>query len=290
MIRSRGHCNTMGTASSDEHHGRGSRHDHSRHRPAPRRPDSRLLEGAHASGRLAVELVRQGRTISQVITQRVVPQRDRRARRCRRVDQRRRASAGHRGAPRDRPRASTTSTASGAGVPLLVNLQPAGEYLMEDLYRAGGVLAVLAAGRRTCSIRQPITVTGRDARARPSADHPVWDTEVITPRDEPLQADAGIAVLRGNLAPRRRHREARRGQRPTLLVHRGPAVVFDSVEDLHGAHRRPGPARHPGLGARAARLRPAGLPGHAGGGQPAAAEEDAANRAFATWCGSATDG
>ena len=64
------------------------------------------------------------------------------------------------------------------------------------------------------------------------AGHPVWDADVITPREKPLQEDAGIAVLRGNLAPRGAIVKPAAAS-PELLVHRGPAVVFDSVEDLH---------------------------------------------------------
>ena len=67
MIRSRGHCNTMGTASSMSimAEALGMTIPGLAGTPAA---DSRLLEGAHESGRLAVELVQQGRTISQVIT------------------------------------------------------------------------------------------------------------------------------------------------------------------------------------------------------------------------------
>ena len=114
-------------------------------------------------------------------------------------------------------------------MPLLVNLQPAGRYLMEDLFRAGGLLAVLA---QVTDLLDPtaITVTG-GTLVEALADRPVWDAEVITPRERPLQDDAGIAVLRGNLAPRGAIVKPAAAS-PELLVHRGPAVVFDSVEDL----------------------------------------------------------
>ena len=92
MIRSRGHCNTMGTASTMGllAEALGTVLPGLAGTPAP---DSRLLEGAHATGRLAVELVAVDRRPSTVLTQGVVPQRDRRARRDRRIDQRRRAPA-----------------------------------------------------------------------------------------------------------------------------------------------------------------------------------------------------
>src|SRR5918998_352936 len=87
----------------------------------------------------------------------------------------------------------------GADVPLLVNLQPAGRDLIEDLFRAGGPLAVL---EQVKDLLDPsaITVTGRPLVDH-LADNPVWDSDVIAPRTAPLVESAGIAVLRGNVAP-----------------------------------------------------------------------------------------
>jgi dihydroxy-acid dehydratase len=228
MIRSRGHCNTMGTAStmSIMAEALGMTIPGLAGTPAP---DSRLLEGAHASGRLAVELVHEGRTISEVIT---------------------RESFHNAIVTLAAIGGSTNAVVHllaiagrlgidlrledfdriGAGVPLLVNLQPAGKYLMEDLFRAGGPLAVLL---KIQDLLDPtaITVTG-GTLVQAVADHPVWDADVITSREQPLQPDAGIRVLRGNLAPRGAIVKPAAAS-PELLVHRGPAVVFDSVEDLH---------------------------------------------------------
>jgi dihydroxy-acid dehydratase len=228
MIRSRGHCNTMGTASSMSimAEALGMTIPGLAGTPAP---DSRLLEGAHASGRLVVELVHEGRTISEVITREsfhnaIVTL----------------AAIGgstnavvHLLAIAGRLGIDLTLSdfdRIGAGVPLLVNLQPAGKYLMEDLFRAGGLLAVL---QQIQDLLEPaaITVTG-GTLVEAVAGHPVWDADVITPREEPLQKEAGIAVLRGNLAPRGAIVKPAAAS-PELLVHRGPAVVFDSVEDLH---------------------------------------------------------
>ena len=228
MIRSRGHCNTMGTASSMSimAEALGMTIPGLAGTPAP---DSRLLEGAHASGRLAVDLVREGRTISEVITREsfhnaIVTL----------------AAIGgstnavvHLLAIAGRLGIDLTLEdfdRIGAGVPLLVNLQPAGRYLMEDLFRAGGLLAVL---QQVQDLLDPtaVTVTG-GTLVEAVAGHPVWDADVITPREKPLQEDAGIAVLRGNLAPRGAIVKPAAAS-PELLVHRGPAVVFDSVEDLH---------------------------------------------------------
>jgi dihydroxy-acid dehydratase len=101
---------------------------------------------------------------------------------------------------------------------------------MDDLYRAGGLHAVLGQVR---DLLDPaaLTVTGR-----PLVDHlgdtAIHDREVIRSWDEPLREDAGIAILYGNLAPDGAVVKPAAAS-PHLLRHRGPAVVFDSVEDLH---------------------------------------------------------
>ena len=119
---------------------------------------------------------------------------------------------------------------TGANVPLLVNLQPAGQFLMEDFHRAGGLLAVL---REVEDLLDPaaVTVTGRPLVSY-LGEAEIWDREVIRPRSEPFQAHAGIAVLRGNLAPTGAVIKPAAAT-PALLQHRGRALVFDSIEDLH---------------------------------------------------------
>jgi len=118
----------------------------------------------------------------------------------------------------------------GAGVPLLVDLQPAGRHLMEDLHRAGGLAAVL---REVLDLldHEAITVTGRPLVESLAAAR-IWDGEVIRTRAAPLLPAAGIAVLRGNLAPDGAIVKPAAAS-PELLRHRGRAVVFDSVEDMH---------------------------------------------------------
>ncbi len=117
----------------------------------------------------------------------------------------------------------------GHDMPLLVNLQPSGTFLMEDFYYAGGVPAVV---RELGNVihRDAPTVNGKTTGEN-TADAPCWNREVIRPIENPLKQRAGIAVLRGNLAPdgaviKPSAATAR------LLRHRGPAVVFESVEDL----------------------------------------------------------
>jgi dihydroxyacid dehydratase/phosphogluconate dehydratase len=111
----------------------------------------------------------------------------------------------------------------------MANLQPSGTFLMDDLYRAGGVLALLSQVKDLFH-PEPITVTGRPL-VDYLDDRPVYDETVILPRSAPLREDAGIAVLRGNLAPRGAILKPSAAT-PGLLQHVGPAVVFDSIEDM----------------------------------------------------------
>src|SRR5687767_13827380 len=87
----------------------------------------------------------------------------------------------------------------GEDIPLLVNLQPAGEYLGEDYYRAGGVPAVIAELTRQGLIHEAaLTVNGRTIGEN-YRDATILDTNVIRPFDQPLIKKAGFSVLRGNL-------------------------------------------------------------------------------------------
>jgi len=118
----------------------------------------------------------------------------------------------------------------GSRVPVLVDLQPAGRFLMEDFHRAGGLAAVL---REVRDLLDPdaLTVTG-EPLVNHLDDAPIWDGEVIRTRAEPLVAEGGIAVLRGNLAPDGALIKPAAAS-AHLLRHRGRAVVFDSIEDFH---------------------------------------------------------
>ena len=118
----------------------------------------------------------------------------------------------------------------GRDIPCIVDLMPSGRFLMEDFYYAGGVPAVMAElGHRLHT--GAITVTGKTL-AETIAGAVCWNREVIRPIDAPLVANAGIAVLRGNLAPSGAVIKPSAAT-PALLQHRGPAVVFESIEDFH---------------------------------------------------------
>jgi dihydroxy-acid dehydratase len=228
MIRSRGHCNTMGTASTMGlvAEGLGMVLPGLAGTPAA---DSRLLTSAHETGRLAVEMVAAHRTPSSLLTRgsflnaivalaaiggstnAVVHLL---------------AIAGRLGIDLTQDDFDVT----GSGVPLLVDLQPAGRFLMEDFFRAGGLHAVLREVQDLLD-SAALTVTGK-----PLVDYlgeaEIWDREVIRPREDPLQENAGIAVLYGNLAPNGAVIKPAAAS-PHLMEHRGRAVVFDSIEDMH---------------------------------------------------------
>jgi dihydroxy-acid dehydratase len=228
MIRSRGHCNTMGTASTMAimAESLGTTIPGLAGTPAA---DSRLLEAAHAAGGEVIEMVRQDRRPSGLLS---------------------RGSFENAIVALAAVGGSTNAVIHllaiagrlgielslddfdriGSSVPLLVDLQPAGRFLMEDFHRAGGVLAVL---REVRDLLDPeaLTVTGRPL-VQYLDDAQIWDPEVIRTRTAPLQGEAGIAVLRGSLAPTGAVIKPAAAS-PELLQHRGPAVVFDSIEDFY---------------------------------------------------------
>lgn len=118
----------------------------------------------------------------------------------------------------------------GADIPLLVNLKPAGEYLMEEFYYAGGLPVVLQNLESVIDL-DAITVTG-ESHAANTEGAVCYDDAVITTIDKPFQERAGIAVLRGNLCPDGAVIKPSAATL-SLLRHRGRAIVFNSLEDFH---------------------------------------------------------
>jgi len=113
--------------------------------------------------------------------------------------------------------------------PLLANVRPAGKYLMEDFYYAGGLRGLLAsiadllnAGERTVSGR----TLGEDI-----AGAEIYNHDVILPRERALVTSGSLAVLRGNLAPDGAVIKPAAAE-PRLLRHRGPAVAFENYDDM----------------------------------------------------------
>jgi dihydroxy-acid dehydratase len=113
--------------------------------------------------------------------------------------------------------------------PLLANVRPSGEHLVEQLHRAGGIAAVL---KELAPLLHgdATTVTGASL-ADGFAAAEVLDRDVIAPLGAPLAAEGGIAVVRGSLAPDGALIK-RSAATPALLRHRGPAVVFEDIEDV----------------------------------------------------------
>jgi len=130
----------------------------------------------------------------------------------------------------------------GQDIPLLVNLQPAGEYLGEDYYRAGGVPAVIAELTKQGLIHAAaLTVNGRTIGEN-YRDARILDSEVIRPFDRPLKQQAGFTVLHGNMFDAAIMKlsvisddfRARYLSNPAdPLAFEGRAVVFDGPEDYH---------------------------------------------------------
>jgi dihydroxy-acid dehydratase len=228
MVRSAGHCNTMGTASTMACMAEALGMTLPGFAGVPA-VDARLRTMSHETGRLVVRLVHEDRRPSAVMT----------------ADAFRNAIvtlavvggssnavvhllaiAGRLGVALE----LDDFDRIGHDVPLLVNLQPSGEHLMDDLFRAGGLRAAL---REVQDLLSPaaVTVSG-EPFVTGLEDAQTYDADVIRSRDEPLQRAAGIAVLRGNLAPDGAIIKPSAAS-PELLVHRGPAVVFDSIEDVH---------------------------------------------------------
>lgn len=227
MVRSKGHCNTMGTASTMAAMAEalGMTIPGTAGIPAP---DSRLLARAHDAGTRIVDMVADGLTPRQVMshdsfvnaivalavlggsTNAVVHLL---------------AIAGRLGVDLK----LDDFDRIGRDVPLLADVMPAGRFLMDDLFRAGGMLAVL---EQVKDMLRPnaITVTGHPFIEYLSGNQ-VFDNEVIRERHNAVAISSGIAVLRGNLAPRGAIIKPAAAS-PHLLCHRGPALVFDSIEDL----------------------------------------------------------
>jgi L-arabonate dehydrase len=120
----------------------------------------------------------------------------------------------------------------GSTLPCLVNIQPSGKYLMEDFFYAGGLPRVLRElSEAGVLYRDALTVNGRSIGVN-VAEAPCWNPDVIHPYSTPFKSHAGIAVLRGNLAPDGAVIKPSAAS-PQLLRHQGRAVVFESIEEFN---------------------------------------------------------
>ncbi|MDP6953892.1 MAG: IlvD/Edd family dehydratase [Alphaproteobacteria bacterium] len=114
--------------------------------------------------------------------------------------------------------------------PVLVDLKPSGAHYMEDLFKAGGLAPILRELAPLLDL-DCLTVTGRTLGEELEAAPTPWEQNVVKPFAEPLSAEGGIAVLRGNLAPDGAIIKQSAAS-PELMRHEGRAVVFDSLEDM----------------------------------------------------------
>lgn len=230
MHRSHGHCMTMGTASTMacmvEALGVGMPGN-----AAIPAVDARRNHLAREAGRRIVEMVNQDVVLSKILTREA-------------FENAIRANAGIGGSTNAVIHLIAMARRIGVELDLddwdelgrdvhcLVDLMPSGRFLMEDFYEAGGLPAVLRElGERGLLNKDALTVNGRTIWEN-NENAPCWNREVIHSFDAPFKPDAGIAVLRGNLAPDGAIIKPSAAS-PHLMKHTGRAVVFEDIEDFH---------------------------------------------------------
>ncbi|HEU4593476.1 MAG TPA: L-arabinonate dehydratase [Steroidobacteraceae bacterium] len=227
MHRSKGHCMTMGTASTMASmvEALGVSLPGNAAIPAV---DSRRYRLAQLSGRRIVEMVREDLVLSKILT-RAAFENAIKANAAiggsTNAVVHLLAIAGRLGVQLE----LTDWDRLGSQLPCLVNLQPSGQYLMEDFYYAGGLPAVLREIRHVLNA-DALTANGR-TMGENIADAPCWNRDVIREFANPFKDKAGIAVLRGNLAPDGAVIKPSAAT-PKLLKHRGRAVVFETIEEF----------------------------------------------------------
>jgi L-arabonate dehydrase len=227
MSRSAGHCMTMGTASTMASmvESLGLTLPHNAAIPAV---DSRRGVLAQSSGRRIVEMVRENLILSKILKREAFEN-------AIRVNGALGGSTNaviHLIAISGRigvPMTLDDWDRIGRNTPTLVDLMPSGRFLMEDFYYAGGLPAVIRTlDEHKLLHSDALTVTGKTI-AENCADAPNWNHEVIRHMDHPLVEHGGVAVLRGNLAPDGAVLKPSAAS-PHLMRHRGPAIVFHTIE------------------------------------------------------------
>jgi dihydroxy-acid dehydratase len=226
--RSAGHCMTMGTASTMasvvEALGIGMTTN-----AAIPAVDSRRYRLAHLAGSRIVEMVREDLCMSKILTReafenaiRVVGAIGGSTNAVIHLL----AIAGRIGVPLN----LDDWDRLGREVPCLVNLMPSGNYLMEDLYYAGGLPAVI---RELGDLihRDAVTVNGK-TMGENTSEAPCYNRKVIHTVADPVHTSGGLAVLRGNLCPDGAIIKPSAAT-PALMKHRGRAVVFETIEEFH---------------------------------------------------------
>jgi dihydroxy-acid dehydratase len=229
MSRSAGTCNTMGTASTMAcmAEALGTSLPHNAAIPAV---DSRRYVLAHLSGMRIVDMVREDLRLSKILTKAAFEN-------AIRINAaiggstnaviHLKAIAGRIGVELD----LEDWTRIGRGTPTLVDLQPSGRFLMEEFYYAGGLPAVIRRLGEANLLPNPdaLTANGQSLWKNCQAS-PQYNDEVIRTLDNPLVADGGLCILRGNLSPRGAVLKPSAAT-PELMQHRGRAVVFENFDD-----------------------------------------------------------
>jgi L-arabonate dehydrase len=229
MSRSAGTCNTMGTASTMAcmAEALGTSLPHNAAIPAV---DSRRYVLAHMSGMRAVDMVREDLRLSKILTKQAFEN-------AIRVNAaiggstnaviHLKAIAGRIGVDLE----LDDWTRVGRGMPTIVDLQPSGRFLMEEFYYAGGLPAVLRRMNEAGLLPNPdaLTANGKSLGENVATAPIFGEDQVIRALDNPIRADGGICVLRGNLAPLGAVLKPSAAT-PALMQHRGRAVVFENFE------------------------------------------------------------
>ena len=227
MSRSAGSCNTMGTASTmaSMSESLGLTLPGNAAIPAV---DARRRAISHLSGRRIVEMVREDLRVSKILTRRAFEN-------AVKVNG---AIGGSTNAVLHllaiAGRCGVEFTLDdwdklGRGVPTIVNLMPSGKYLMEDFFAAGGLEVVIRSlGEAGLIHKDAPTVNGRSLWDNCKAAEN-FDTDVIRSIHQPLAAEGGIVVLRGNLVPLGAVLKPSAAT-PALMQHKGRAVVFEDID------------------------------------------------------------
>jgi L-arabonate dehydrase len=119
----------------------------------------------------------------------------------------------------------------GSKIPLLLNLMPSGKFLMEDFYYAGGLPVIINELKSELHM-DALTVTGKSHAENVKGKEMCYNKEVISAFKDPLIPEAGIVVVKGNLALNGAVLKPSAAT-PALMQHKGRAVVFENIEDYH---------------------------------------------------------
>ncbi len=227
MHRSKGHCMTMGTASTMASmvESLGLSLPGNAAIPAV---DAQRYRLAQLTGRRIVEMVNEDMRLSQILTRKAF---ENAIKTLAAIGGSTNAvihllaMAGRIGVP-----LKLDDFELGSNMPNLVDIQPSGTHLMEDFYYAGGLPTVLKTIGDSLH-KDAITANGKTIWDNvQNAEN--YDEKVIRPLDNPFMANAGITILRGNLAPNGAVIKPSAAT-AKLLQHRGKAVVFETIEELH---------------------------------------------------------